>query len=57
MEVIVMCNRECICKNCKNGPCGICKYNEEVINQCRIGGVEECEHFKEKDGVDASVKD
>lgn len=51
-----MCNRECICKNCKNGPCGICKYNEEVINQCRIGGVEECEHFEE-DGSDASVKD
>ena len=42
-----MCDRECICKKCKYGPCGICKYNKKVLNQCRIGGVKECKKFKE----------
>ena len=42
-----MCGRECLCQKCKNGPCGICKYNQEVLDQCRIDGVEECEHFEE----------
>ena len=41
-----MCDRECICKNCKNSPCGICKYNEKLINKCRSGGIDICKHFK-----------
>lgn len=45
-----MCGRECICTECKNGPCGICKYNDEVINQCRIDGVKKCDHFENKKG-------
>lgn len=47
-----MCGRECICENCENRPCGICKYQEKVINQCRCGGVKECEYFKDKNGGD-----
>ena len=43
-----MCGRECICQKCKNGPCGICKYNKDVINQCRIDGVKDCKYFKKR---------
>ena len=43
-----MCDRECICKNCKNSPCGICKYNEKLIDKCRSGGIDICKHFKKK---------
>lgn len=41
-----MCDRECLCKKCKYGPCGICKHWEKVINQCRYDGVKECKKFK-----------
>lgn len=45
-----MCDRECICKKCKNGPCGICKYNEELINECSCGGIKDCKHFEKLKG-------
>lgn len=43
-----MCNRECMCKKCANGPCGCCKHNEEKINECRSGGLKECEFYEER---------
>lgn len=42
-----MCDRKCICKDCINN-CNNCKYNFDVIDQCRNNGVESCNHFKAK---------
>jgi hypothetical protein len=42
-----MCNRQCLCKICKNGGCGRCKYfNQKQIEQCRLDGVDKCKHYK-----------
>lgn len=44
-----MCDKQCLCKTCKNGSCGNCKhFNKAKINECRLEGIDICKYYKKR---------